>query len=74
MNIWVALYCPCIYESSDGIISIHLSARGAYKAMMKHKIDEYNRQRELRLLCGERKGVKVCEHESWDIRRYEVRD
>lgn len=29
--------CPCIYESEYGIISLHTTKRGAYKALLKKK-------------------------------------
>jgi hypothetical protein len=33
MKIYAFEYCSCIYESTFGIESLHLTKRGAYKAM-----------------------------------------
>jgi hypothetical protein len=35
--VYVFEHCPCIYESSYGIVSIHSTKRGAYKAMLKKR-------------------------------------
>jgi hypothetical protein len=33
MKIYAFEYCSCIYESTFGIQSLHMTKRGAYKAM-----------------------------------------
>lgn len=37
MKVWIAYHNPCIYESEDGVISIHKTKAGAEKAAEKHK-------------------------------------
>jgi len=40
-------YCPCIYESASATMSIHMTIKGAYDAMKKHRLDTFQEWREL---------------------------
>lgn len=37
MKIFAAMYNSCIHESDYGLLSVHLSAEGAEKAVERHK-------------------------------------
>lgn len=72
--VWVALYCDCIYESSFGIISIHQTPQGAYKAMKQHMLKEYDWWIIQRSFCGRKLSGKFGIHQAWKVKKYLVDD
>lgn len=65
-EVWIAEWCPCIYESGYQVISVHSSAKGAYKAMKTKLIERHNEMRANPFL----KGGKL--DESCRARKYKV--
>lgn len=45
MKVFEFLYTSCVYESAAATISIHLSKKGAWDAMKKHKLEQHNKWR-----------------------------
>lgn len=45
-KIYAFKYCDCIHESSYATISLHRTKSGAYSAMRKHLLKEWNRSLE----------------------------
>lgn len=37
MKVFAHVYCPCIHESAEGVVSLHFTKEGAEKAMEKYK-------------------------------------
>jgi len=66
MRVWIAKYCPCIHESSYGIISVHKTKRGAEMAMEFHKEQERKEWEDMELESS------FGEHEDWRVDEYEI--
>ena len=64
MKVYIATYCPCIFESSYGVISVHKTKRGAEVAMEFHKEEE----REIMGGVGAYEEWRVDEHEVKTVR------
>lgn len=72
-EVWVAEWCDCVYESGFSILSVHATAIGAYRAMRKKLLPEWDEDRDLRLRFGAfRRGDKTLGSKSWRIKKYEV--
>ncbi len=59
-------YTYCIYESAFATISLHKTAKGAYSAMKKHILKEYEQWREEGLRYG-KQTFKHGQYEDWRI-------
>ena len=46
MRVFAFEYCSCIYESAFGIESMHTTKKGAYKAMRKFLLKEWEKFKE----------------------------
>ncbi len=65
-KIWAFQYTHCIYESAFETISLHKTPKGAYNAMKKHILKEYEEWRESGLRYG-KQNFKHGEYEDWRI-------
>lgn len=69
--VFAFIYCPCIHESSYGVISIHHSRYGAEKALNEHRenaLSEFN-------LLWENDEIRTFvfgEGEDWAIKEMEI--
>jgi hypothetical protein len=66
MIVWAFQYTYCIYESSFETISLHKTAKGAYKAMKKHILKEYEEWRERKQM------FKHGEMEDWRVIKIKI--
>lgn len=41
MKVFAHVYCPCIYESAEAVVSLHFTREGAEKAVAAAKQEEY---------------------------------
>jgi len=41
MKTWAFEYCACTYESAFGMMSIHKTRAGAYKAKREHALEQW---------------------------------
>ena len=57
-RVFAAMFSSCKYESALGIISLHATKAGAYKAVRKHKMEERE----------EDKGI------GWDLRAWAIKE
>lgn len=72
MEVYKAMYCPCIHESGYVTISIHRTLKGAYKAIKAHKIEVFEEW-----LTGSKFGKKYwrSDHgQAWHITKVELVD
>jgi len=69
-------FCPCFHESEFGIVSMHKTKRGAFKALLAHKNQHWHDQRRQVLEYGKAWGklVDVGWMELWRIKPYELQD
>jgi hypothetical protein len=65
-------WCDCIYESAFGVVSLHSTKTGAYKAMRARLMDEAEEDRGDRILHGFAKGWKGSRFKDWRVREIEV--
>ena len=65
-KVWSFQYTYCVYESDFATISLHKTAKGAYNAMKKHILNEYEEWRESGLRHG-KQMFKHGENEDWRI-------
>jgi hypothetical protein len=74
VKVYAFEFCPCRWESDYGVVSLHLSKRGALKAMVTHKCNHVQEQRDQVLEYGKEWGkvVDIGWPESWRIREFEV--
>lgn len=59
-------YTYCIYESAFATISLHKTAKGAYNAMKKYILEEYEDWRENGIRCG-KQTFKHGQYRDWRI-------
>lgn len=61
MTLYGFFHSSCIYESAHGLVSLHQSKAGAYRAMVAAQRHEWEREREL---CGAReyRGMRRSVH------------
>jgi len=74
MKLYGFFYCPCIYESAPGLMSLHKSKDGAEKAMKAHKAKEKIMWARIYDDEEERKEFPFGSHERWDVQEVEVLD
>lgn len=67
MKIYAAMYCPCKYESTFGIISIHKSRNKAMTAMKEHK--EKEKEHHLKIVGNIR---TFGEFREWKVQEFEL--
>jgi hypothetical protein len=68
-------YNDCIYESADGLVSLHRTREGALKAMVWHKEEE--RKKYLSRHGKDEQFMKSCPFgfaASWSIHEIELKD
>lgn len=65
-TVYLACYCPCIYESSYATLSTHRTKLGAFKAMRAHKRKVYDEWYNDRLMYG-KSDFKFAWAEDWKI-------
>lgn len=66
-------WCPCIYESAFGLVSLHTTKRGAFKEMILTANKRWHEDRWRHLSGGYGKPrPKGCDHEAWRVIRIEV--
>jgi len=73
MEVYAFMHCPCTEESAFGLISLHKTAKGAYKAMRKDMIREYNEafERHIRFKKYSR-GSKLLPFQLWKVSKIKV--
>lgn len=76
MKVYEALYCPCIYESSYGTLSIHITKDGAEAAIQKHK-DQIKTEHDDSNTDLEKMGLEKLvhawdAHQKWSVRETEL--
>jgi hypothetical protein len=62
-RVWIATYCPCIYESADGIIEVCATKKLAIQAKKEHKEKELKK----------RDSGKEWSFERWEVKHYKLR-
>ncbi len=73
MKVWQALYCFCIHESSDRVLSIHKTRQGAKRAMVLHKLKkrgewkEYRKEQEKSMLKHMKEDKEIWSAELKDM-------
>jgi hypothetical protein len=72
MYVYAFQHCHCIYESSFYTMSIHLTYKGAYKRMKKHKLDGF--QEWIMQSKFHRLRYKFGAIELWDIIKIKIED
>ena len=75
MKVYLARYCPCIFESSYGTLSIHKTREGAENAMNNHRNEELKSFTEM--LEGSKNDdfdLVFGEHEGWDVKEEDLLD
>ena len=75
MKIYEFLYCECVWESSSASMSLHRTKKGAYMAMRKHLMQEYERWQNMRTKYGKDKisGIdKFGQHQMWHVGEQEL--
>jgi len=65
MVVYEFCYCDCIYESAAATVSIHLSKKGAWEAMKKHKLEVYEEW--FRMSSSYKKRIKYTFPKAWFI-------
>ena len=70
------LYSDCVMESAYETMSLHKTKAGAYKAMRKFIVDEYNKWYDDRILNGisKRFNNKFAPFCAWCISSIELED
>ena len=71
MTIYAFLYCDSTPESAAETISLHLTEKGAHKAMIKHRWAQRVQHREFGLDRG-KWPWKYDDSKSWGIKEMEV--
>lgn len=71
-SIYQFLYCYCIYESAYGTMSVHATAKGAYKAMKEHRLKVFNEWRNSPNQY--RKSFIDTVHQDWTIQKIDVHE
>jgi hypothetical protein len=66
-------YCECIHESAFETISIHKTVKGAYSAMRKYILKEYNQWREDGLKYGKQIFKHGCS-EAWRVVAIQIKE
>lgn len=72
MKVYMALHCPNIYESEYGVISLHHTPEGAFKAMENHKRER--RKEWEKLYDNSEPEIDFGSFESWNIVETEILD
>jgi len=70
--IYQVLYCYDTFESSHETISVHRTAKGAYRAMKEHRLKIFYEW--LSYSNQLRKPFKDTYSQSWKIRKIELKD
>jgi hypothetical protein len=74
--VWAFLYCPCIHESSFGIVSLHKTEKGAEIAMEFHRENERKEHEEMysKLSITEKSElyVEFGIMEAWNVQKFPV--
>ena len=67
-------FCSCIYESGYSTMSLHRTKKGAYNAMRKYLLYEYNQWHDDRTFFGKNKrfGEKFGVHQSWGVSKIDL--
>jgi hypothetical protein len=73
-RIYAAYHNPMYYESAAGIISLHRTKAGAYRAMRAHLLAEYARWYDNRIRYGKEcnRGGKFGAFECWFVSEMEI--
>lgn len=76
MELFAVLHNSMIYESPDKTISVHKTAKGAYKVFRKLLVEAYNEERERWLLIGgygtPRRGQKYLWEQWFGIKKIDI--
>lgn len=73
-DVFVFQYVDCIYESGAETISLHLTKKGAYRAMNNYLNEKFDRWRKDKELYGSRKDWNPFEGQAWHITKFKVED
>lgn len=74
-EVFAFMYTHCIYESAMATMSLHLTKKGAYKAMNKFLNDRFNVEREEHIRCKKYSIFDhVFEHEAWEIKPIDLKE
>lgn len=67
-------WTSCIFESAFGIVSLHTTKRGAFKAMVAEANKRWQEDRNSQLMYGggSRPRHSPLSHEAWRVIRIEV--
>ncbi len=68
IKVYAFEYSPYAWEMGCAIVSLHDSKLGAYRAMMKHKCEQWEFARELRFQYDDSFGIG----QHWKVRELEV--
>jgi hypothetical protein len=83
MKVYAFMYNDNIYDSSDAVMSLHISPKGAEKAMNEHKEKALIKFKTYQSICNQPadeffnlhvdvKDEEFGIHESWSIKPFEV--
>jgi len=76
MELYEFIYTDCIYESAIATMSLHLTKKGAYKAMREFLETGYMQWYNERIIYGKNRayGDKFETHGHWAVRPIEVKE
>lgn len=74
MKVYQFLYCPCIWESAFGTISLHRTKKGAQEAMKAHKAEKRAEFDELYVDAKPHRLIKFGLYEAWKVEAIELQD
>lgn len=69
MQVFAFEWCPCIFESAFGVVSLHATKRSAVKAMTRYanKMWQEGRDRQLSYGDGFKPRFSPLVHEAWRV-------
>lgn len=67
MKVYLFQYNYCVYESGYVTMSIHRTKAGAYKAMRKHRVDEFYEWYNSRIMYGKYSQFPYDFGKAWKI-------
>lgn len=72
-KVWAFEYCDCVYESTFSTMSLHRTAKGAYRAMRDFILKEYESWRDSGLKYGKQR-FKHGFAEDWRVVSVEINE
>ena len=64
MKVYGAFWCDCVYEGGMSLVTAHLTKKGAYNAIRKILLDEWERHRIGQLTGGY--NYEFCDKATYD--------